>query len=159
MPASFGAAAQDPKSDAALAQLTAELAAEIIGRIRVDEEIHVRSLNIYLGELRSVTFRTAEGGTVGGAELIDRFWSGLVHWATVDQPKLVAERQYEEIKERILAHEDGARILAEFDALADPGFQVAAGVNTRADGRTLGGQVLELVQEDQRFEFVEFRFG
>ena len=41
----------------------AELAAEIIERIRTDELIHVRSLCVYLGELRSVTFRTNDGGT------------------------------------------------------------------------------------------------
>ena len=48
----------------------AEEAAEVVERIRSDEEIHVRSLCIYLGELRSVTFRTLDGGTVGGRELI-----------------------------------------------------------------------------------------
>ncbi len=66
----------------------AELAAEIIERIRTDELIHVRSLCVYLGELRSVTFRTDDGGTVSGSELIDRFWDGMVHWATVEQPAL-----------------------------------------------------------------------
>ena len=96
----------------------AELAAEIVGRIRIDEAIHVRSLNIYLGELRSVTFRTIDGGTVDGAELIDRFWSGLVNWATVEQPRLAAAEQRRVIEERIAKHPDAARVLAEFDAAA-----------------------------------------
>ena len=96
----------------------AELAAEIVGRIRVDEAIHVRSLNIYLGEMRSVTFRTTDGGTVDGAELIDRFWSGLVNWATVEQPKLAAVTQRELLEGRIARHDEASRVLAEFDAAA-----------------------------------------
>ena len=39
----------------------AEEAAEIVERIRKDEEIHVRSLRLYLGELRELTVRTLEG--------------------------------------------------------------------------------------------------
>jgi len=93
-------------------------AAEIIERIRTDEEIHVRSLRLYLGELRSVTFRTVGGGTIAGATLIDRFWKGLLQWATIDQPRLAAEQQYAQIKPRILVHDDGARVLAAFDAAA-----------------------------------------
>jgi hypothetical protein len=96
----------------------AELAAEIIGRIRVDEEIHVRSLNIYLGELRSVTFQTIDGATVSGAALIDRFWAGLVHWATVKQPAIAAAEQRKVLEDRIAKHTDAGRVLAEFDAAA-----------------------------------------
>lgn len=95
----------------------AEQAAEIIERIRTDEEIHVRSLRLYLGELRTVTFKTVDGGRVAGASLIDRFWAGLVDWATREQPRIAAQQQYELIKARILAHEDGAKLLEEFDAL------------------------------------------
>ena len=104
----------------------AEEAAQIVERIRTDEEIHIESLRLYLGELREIDIKTLDGGTIGGAELIDRYWDGLVQWATVEQPRLNAERQYPEIRGRILAHEDGERILCEFDALADPGFTLAA---------------------------------
>jgi len=97
----------------------AEEAAEIIERIRTDEEIHVRSLRLYLGELRTVSFRTIDGGVVTGAELIDRFWNGLMQWATVDQPRLAAEQQHLQIKPRILAHPEGARVLSEFESLSD----------------------------------------
>ncbi|MDW3218593.1 MAG: hypothetical protein R8F63_08245 [Acidimicrobiales bacterium] len=96
----------------------AELAAEIVERIRIDEAIHVRSLNIYLGEMRSVSFRTLDGGTVSGAELIDRFWSGLVEWATVQQPKLAAVEQRKVLHDRIAEHAEPARVLAEFEAAA-----------------------------------------
>ncbi|CAB4883150.1 unannotated protein [freshwater metagenome] len=94
----------------------AEEAAEIIGRIRTDEEIHVSSLRLYLGELASVTFRTTDGGTIAGRELIKRFWDGLVHWATVEQPPLAAVQQRELIEARISVHADATQILAEFTA-------------------------------------------
>lgn len=94
----------------------AELAAELVGRIRTDEEIHVRSLNLYLGELRSVDFRTVDGGAIGGAEVIDRFWGGLVKWATVDQPALSGAEQEQLLHNRIAQHREADRVLAEFVA-------------------------------------------
>jgi hypothetical protein len=95
-----------------------ELAAEIIERIRTDELIHVRSLCLYLGELCSVTFRTLEGGTIPGRELIERFWDGLVRWATVDQPQAMGDRVRPEIEAYISTHGDSGRVQAEFDSLA-----------------------------------------
>ncbi|HZX56745.1 MAG TPA: hypothetical protein VFE86_18810 [Ilumatobacteraceae bacterium] len=96
----------------------AQEAAEIIGRIRIDEEIHVRSLRLYLGELASVTFKTLDGSTVSGAELIQRFWSGLVRWATVEQPPLAAVQQREAITRLIETHPDAGRVRADFDDAA-----------------------------------------
>ena len=96
----------------------AELAAELVGRIRADEEIHVRSLRLYLGELAHVRFRTVDGGTMAGAEVIGRFWDGLVRWATVDQPALAAVQQRELIGARIARHADAERVLSEFDRAA-----------------------------------------
>ena len=101
-------------------------AVEIVERIRTDEEIHVESLRLYLGELRSLTLKTVDAGTVSGSELVDRFWAGLVHWATVEQPKLAANQQYEVLKSEILSHRDGPAILAGFDALGDAGLAKAA---------------------------------
>ena len=96
----------------------AEEAAEIVGRIRADEEIHVSSLRLFLGECASVTFRTNGGGTIPGQVLIDRFWNGLVQWATVDQPVLVAEQQRAVLRERVMAHPDGTEIWRQFEAAA-----------------------------------------
>lgn len=93
-------------------------AAEIIGRIRTDEEVHVESLRLYLGEIRSCTFRTVDGGTIGGAEVIDRFWNDLVRWAVVDKPALEADQQRTMLEERIRAHVEADRVLAEFDSAA-----------------------------------------
>ncbi|MFM2078224.1 MAG: hypothetical protein RJA49_2114 [Actinomycetota bacterium] len=96
----------------------AEEAAEIVDRIRADEDIHIRSLRLYLGECAAVTFRTADGGTVPGSELIDRFWGGLVRWATVDQPALAAAQQRQLLQDRVMAHREGAAVWAEFVAAA-----------------------------------------
>jgi len=96
----------------------AEEAAEIIGRIRTDEEIHVTSLRLYLGEIRSCTFRTVDGGTIAGAEVIDRFWDDLVKWAVVDKPALEADQQRQLLEGRIRQHAEADRVLAEFDAAA-----------------------------------------
>lgn len=93
----------------------AEEAAEIIGRIRIDEEIHVSSLRLYLGEIRSCTFRTVDGGTIAGVEVIDRFWDDLVKWAVVDKPALEADQQRQLLEDRIRRHPDAERVLAEFD--------------------------------------------
>jgi hypothetical protein len=97
----------------------AELAAEVVERIRTDEQIHVRSLCLYLGEACSVTFRTLDGGTIPGAELIGRFWAGLVHWATVEQPPLAAAQQRRIIEQRLAGRADAEQILAELTAVAD----------------------------------------
>ena len=104
----------------------AQEAAEIIGRIRIDEEIHVASLRLYLGELRSVTFKTEHGGAVPGYVLVDRFWKGLVQWATVEQPLLAGRQQLDLIRPRVLAHPDGERIWQEFLALGDSNLLIAA---------------------------------
>jgi len=97
----------------------AEEAAEIVERIRSDEEIHVESLRLYLGEFRELTIRTVSGGTIKGAELIDRFWHGLVHWATEEQPKIAAENQFAALKPVIAAHDNGDDILRRFIELGD----------------------------------------
>jgi hypothetical protein len=97
----------------------AEEAAEVVGRIRADEEIHVSSLRLYLGELRNVHFKTKSGGRKPGREIIDAAWERIVHWATVEQPKLAAIESRKLLSERILKHPDGERLLEEFLALED----------------------------------------
>ena len=77
------------------------------------------SLQLYLGELRNCHLRTTDGGKRLGAEILDPMWERLVHWATVEQPKLQAEQQRTTYRERILAHDDGERILREFEALGE----------------------------------------
>ena len=97
----------------------AEEAAVVVDRIRKDEEIHVRSLRLYLGELRHVHFQTKDGGRKPGREIIDSAWERITHWATVEQPKLAAVESRKLLSERILKHPEGERILEKFLALED----------------------------------------
>ena len=97
----------------------AERAAEIVGRIRADEEIHVTSLRLYLGEIATLHFKTKDGGRVPGAELVAALWGGIVNWATALQPRLAAAQQKKLLTERILAHADGLRILDAFHRLEE----------------------------------------
>jgi hypothetical protein len=97
----------------------AEEAAVVVNRIRADEEIHVRSLRLYLGELRSVHFKTTSGTRKPGSEIIDEAWQRIVHWATVEQPKLAAVESRKLLSERILKAPEGERILEKFLELED----------------------------------------
>ena len=97
----------------------ADHAAEIVGRIRRDEEVHVSSLRLFLGELRRIHFKSRDGARIPGHQIVDPIWQGIVHWATVDQPKLVAEQQKKMLTDRILAHPEGERILAAFHTMGD----------------------------------------
>ncbi len=97
----------------------AEYAAEIVNRIRIDEAVHVHSLRLFLGELRQLDFKTADGGTLSGRDLVDTSWEGIVKWATVEQPPLAAAQQKQVLLERIAAHPDHARITREFLALEE----------------------------------------
>ncbi len=94
-------------------------AAQIIERIRTDEEIHVWSLRLYLGELRQLHLRTVDGKTIPAATLIDRFWQGLVGWAVDEQPRIAAQTAYVLLKLQILEHPQGVSLLTRFDGLAD----------------------------------------
>ena len=97
----------------------AEHAAQIVDRIRLDEEVHVQSLRLYLGEIRNLTFKMTEGGTISGKEIVDPFWAAITHWATDEQPKLAAEQQRKLLESRIQAHPEADRVLREFNALEE----------------------------------------
>ena len=65
-----------------------------------------------------MTFRTVDGGTIPGQELIDRFWNGLVRWATVDQPALAAEQQRTMLRGRVAVLANADDVWTEFEAAA-----------------------------------------
>jgi len=90
----------------------AEEAAGVVGRIRQDELIHTASLCLYLGELRACTLRTTRGERCG-ADLLDPLWARMVHWATVEQPRIAAAEERERLTRYILAHPGGDRVLRE----------------------------------------------
>jgi hypothetical protein len=98
----------------------ADEAAEMIERIRADERVHVTSLRCDLGELRSVTFKKVDGGTIPGAEIVDRLWDVVVRFVRDEQPKLRREVQRPLIERTIREHpKGGERVLAAFRALGD----------------------------------------
>ena len=97
----------------------ADEAAAMIERIRADEAVHVTSLRVDLGELRSVTFKKLDGGTIAGAEIVDRLWDVVVRFVRDEQPKLRREQQTPWIERTILGDpKGGERVLAAFRALA-----------------------------------------
>lgn len=100
----------------------AKVAAEIVERIRTDEKIHVESLRLYLGELRTLHLKTVDGGEVLGSELIDPYWSNLVGWATGDQPIIAARQTYTAIVELINELPEHERVQTEFERLMDAGI-------------------------------------
>ncbi len=101
-------------------------AAEIIERIRTDELIHVESLRLYLGELRSLTLRREDGGTIPGHEIVDPFWDNLVGWSVGEQPRLVATQTHASIADMIDAQSDASTVRRRFDELRDEGYELAA---------------------------------
>lgn len=101
-------------------------AAEIIERIRTDELIHVESLRLYLGEIRSLTLRREDGGTIPGHEIVDPFWRNLVMWSVGEQPRLVAAQTHASIADMIEEHPQAASVRNRFDELRDAGYELAA---------------------------------
>ncbi len=93
-------------------------AAEIIERIRTDEQIHVESLRLYLGELCELTLKTVGGGTIPAREVVERFWRGLVVWAVQEQPLLAAKDQLTTL-EPIIREQGGDALFEDFAACSD----------------------------------------
>lgn len=98
----------------------AELAADIVHRIRMDETIHVGYLQTALTEFRSYTVKTVSGASLSGADLFDRSWEDLCYHAGVLQPRQQRAEMEIVLKERILAEADGEQIFKEFQALSTP---------------------------------------
>lgn len=95
----------------------AELAAEMVERIRTDEAIHVAYLQTTISEMRGLTFRTVDGGTMRGADFIDPEWEKMVVWHGETQFDLARERSHEELLKELGASEAGRRLIPAFEAL------------------------------------------
>lgn len=91
----------------------------MVERIRTDEAIHVGYLQTTVSEMRSFTFKTVDGGTVKGRDLIDPIWEGMVHWHSVTQADLSREQVRDAVRAGLENAPDGAKLFAEFDALDD----------------------------------------
>lgn len=96
-----------------------EDAAAMVERIRTDEAIHVGYLQTTISEMRSFTFKSVDGGTVKGKDLIDPIWEGMVHWHAVTQADFSREQTRDAIRAGLSNAPNGAKLFADFDAMDD----------------------------------------
>jgi len=97
----------------------AELAALMIERIRTDEAIHVAYLQTVVSEMRSFTFKTVDGSTVAGKDMIDPVWEGMVQWHGVTQADAARDQSHETVRKRISALPSGAALLTTYESIDD----------------------------------------
>jgi hypothetical protein len=92
-------------------------AADLVDRIRQDEAPHVGYLTDVISELRSLTFKTAGGKRVSGADIIDPVWRGMVQWHAVTNMDFDRKITHDEIAGALMKRRNGAELLRRFDAL------------------------------------------
>jgi hypothetical protein len=100
----------------------ADLAAELVERIRTDEAIHVAYLQVLISELRSFTWRTVDGGVQAGAEILDPVWERMVEWHGRTQRDLAADRSRGELAARLTADRGptaAGRLMDRIDTLGE----------------------------------------
>jgi hypothetical protein len=95
----------------------ADHAAELVERIRTDENIHVAYLQTFVSEMRSFTIKTLDGRRIKGAEMIDPIWEGMINWHSVTQADFGRTQSREAIEARMAKRADGKALLSQFDAL------------------------------------------
>jgi len=96
----------------------ADRAAGIIDQIRQDEASHVAYLQLFVSELRSFHFKTADG-VVEGRNFIDPVWARIVAWNAEDVPRAQRESARALVETCLKSIPDGRALLGRFDALAD----------------------------------------
>jgi hypothetical protein len=116
---SFNCALLRDKATFADKRAEAELAATMIERIRTDEAIHVAYLQTTVSEMRSFTFKTVDGGTIAGKDMIDPVWEGMVKWHGVTQAELARIQSQEAIHARINTLPNGAQVLKAYEGSDD----------------------------------------
>ena len=79
--------------------------------------IHVAYLQTTISEMRSFTFRGQDGRRIQGQDLIDRIWTGMVHWHAVTTYQHGREQTRAAIEAALGASAEWQRRFAEFDAL------------------------------------------
>lgn len=96
------------------------LAATLVERIRADEQIHVAYLQLVVSELRTLTFRTLEGGLEKGDTIVDPVWARMVDWHGREERLIARERARDDIRKQLAAAfgpQEGSSLFARFDAL------------------------------------------
>jgi hypothetical protein len=95
----------------------AQHAADLVDRIRQDEAPHVGYLTAVISELRSFTFRTADGGLARGTDLVDPVWRGMVQWHAVTNIDWERARTRREFELMFHARPDGEALMRRFHSL------------------------------------------
>jgi len=98
----------------------AERAAQMVERVREDEQIHVGYLQVVVSELRTFGFRTGEGAVVKGADFIDPVWARMVDWHGREERELSRARSRTDLEAQFRAargQEAGQALFARFEAL------------------------------------------
>ena len=98
-------------------QIESKHAVELVNRIRQDESVHVAWLRVAISEFRNSTVITLDGSEVMGSELLDPVWAQMVQWHGVDMHRANYDRLRADLKEKILAVENGEKIFEKFDAM------------------------------------------
>ena len=98
----------------------AEKAADIIARIRLDEDVHVAYLQTALTEFRNFTIKTVDGTEVPGSEVFDEPWEKFRHQSGVIQPQQMRQEMEVIMQKRILEEPSGKEIFEEYKALQSP---------------------------------------
>jgi hypothetical protein len=98
----------------------AEHAAEIVERVRQDEAIHVRYLQVFLSELRQFTF-----GSVKGATFLDPIWDRVCGFVQPERQRAIYDAIRAEAEQKLGA-DKAKRFMAQFDAFeTGPALAVA----------------------------------
>ncbi|HWA31091.1 MAG TPA: hypothetical protein VG867_08330 [Rhizomicrobium sp.] len=92
-------------------------AADLVDRIRQDEAPHVGYLAVVVSELRSFTFRTADGKQIKGAEFIDPIWHGMVQWHAVTNVDWDHAEKRKDFQKMFNDRGNGADLMRQFDNL------------------------------------------
>jgi hypothetical protein len=94
----------------------AERAAAIVDQIRQDEASHVAYLQLFISELRGLTFKTA-AGPVAGRTFIDPVWARIVAWNSEDVPRAQQAATRALVEACLSSRPDGAALLSRYDEL------------------------------------------
>jgi len=94
-------------------------AADIVDQIRADEASHVAYLQLFVSELRTFHFKSANGPVLG-ATFIDPVWAKIVAWGAEETPRIQRDAARQLIEAEVLKKPNGAALMRQFDGLGEP---------------------------------------
>ncbi len=99
-------------------RVEADEAVALVERIRTDEAIHTHSLCVTLSEMRTFHFKSVDGASLLGADLLDPPWEVITEWHGKILQDLSKERARDSFKEQIGALPNASDVWAEFERLS-----------------------------------------